>query len=419
MKDIGAQLVKMLDKAEHWVALVWHGTLPSAVIEQLEALLKRGVAVEILWDQSVAAYLQGDHFVFNRLCMLVQHGASMYKSDTEAFEGHWCFVDYQEAWYFDEHGTDLVHSLEIQPEALQQNLKDYILKRQDAKPYLVEDGDVQIRWKVSDTYVIKGDTVELAWEVDHADKVIIQGLGEVATYGKTKILIEHNTILKIGAYHKQQVQLKALQVLVYKEVSLSYDLGFKLDRSPEFVSLVNSNLYPHVYGVAAGNQVRLSWDIPEAKDVFVEPFGLSSNVGSHIFIPDESMHMEIKVYTQHAEIVRKIQLLVFPIPIFTEKFIPLPQPLACQRFTLRDLNRLQATAAKSLQQMLQDQEQKYLMMRQELSRQRCAIETKKLNLSRVNALVFDFLKQTFTHRKGVVAEIQSIEAYYEQPQKGN
>lgn len=414
MKDIELQLVKMLERAQHCVALVWRDALSDLVAEQLEALLAKGVAVEILWDGSVDGYLQGDHFAFNRLCLLVQKGACMYRDETAAFEGFWCFMDYEEARYFDLQGTDLVHSLEIQPEALRQQLKDYELKKHAAQPYLVEAGDVQIRFKVSDACVIKGDTVELTWEVDHADKVIIQGLGEVSSYGKSKILIDQNTILKIGAYHKQQSQLKTLQVLVYKELSLHYDLSFKLPLSPDFVSLVNSNLYPHVYGVAMGNQVRLTWDIPEAKSVEILPFGLVSNSGTHVFNPSQSLQIDIKVLTHHVELNRKIQLLVFPIPVFKEKLMDMPA-LQKQSYTLYGLQELQTQFEKHLQHTCQEEEQRYLAMREELSRRRCAIETKKLNLSRVNSLVFDFLKKTFAHRKGVVSEIQSIEAYYEQP----
>ncbi|HTF80895.1 MAG TPA: hypothetical protein VL947_04200, partial [Cytophagales bacterium] len=263
MHKLAAELKQCLWQATDSVTILTGTLLSMEVMEVLCLLPQNGVAVEITIDSQAEVLLQSHRGCLHRCYMLADKGASLYLSPT-AVEGLWCFLDYKDMIFVDQEGLLHYHSREDAPSLIQQKLMAYQQIKQHASPYLYEYQDMSIHVSVSEHHVLKGDVVELNWQVTHADKVIVKGLGEVASHGSKRIQVQEDTLIKIGAYNSKQVRLQAFPIWVYKEAILQYDLFFMNSATMQYHSLVNHELFPHVYGVALGSKLRLSWQIPEA-----------------------------------------------------------------------------------------------------------------------------------------------------------
>ncbi len=395
-QNISSWFLGLIQEAKHSVFLITGTHLSQEILDACLRLLEKGLAVELLIDEGQERVLKTNTFLFNKCSLLVNKGASIYLVHDTLLLDTYGIIDYSRTGFFVAEKEAYVLD-EVQEATLfRKSLKDYENRREAASPYLLEVGDVQVKIKVSETAILRGDQVELHWEVTGADKVIIQGLGEVSAYGKQKITLAESTIFKVGAYNQRQVQLKTLQVRVYDELVITYDLGFIQSKTQQYSSLVNTENYPHVFGVAQGHLVKLTWSVPEAKEVKVLPFGISQDSGEHVFMPTESMQIEIHASLIGLDFVRKIQLLVFPIPVFKELLVK-PIALQAQQYHLDALKEREVQWRRDLQDLKKAEHEHYKELRQKMSAYRCELGAKKLNLNRINSFIFSVLNKMYPH----------------------
>jgi hypothetical protein len=293
-------LIGELEKAKHSASLCVCGNIDDRVISSCLQMAERGVAVELFFNECNKEFLRNNQFILNRCFQFISRGGSIYiasDSLSPAFS-----VDYQQTFH-----------------------DEFRRMREASTPYLQEPDDIRIRIKTSAATIVNGDAIELSWEVDNADEVLIQGVGEVEHHGSRTILLAEDTIIKIGASNKNQVQLRTLPIRVINgETSISYDLGFISPNTGNFNTLVNSNAYPHVYGVSKGHDIKLMWNVSQAAEVTIDPFGITTPSGEFTFTPTSSLDIEIRATISDRIVTRKIHLHVFPIILFSGKLVETP-----------------------------------------------------------------------------------------------
>ncbi len=400
-----------MEKAEHALTVHADALITKEVLNTCIHLVEKGMALVLFLDSENKAFLEENSFLSNKCNEFIHKGGSLFFIPNPAPVKFWkCLADFKALSYYSVEESEVVYKREKDLPYFQEQLLEFEHYKQTGTPFKVEKGDIQIRIKVSEPLVMIGDSVELSWEVDEAEKVIIQGLGKVEAYGRKRIRLEKDTIIKIGASNARHSQIKALLVKVSDEnLKIPYDLEFLSAGTKQYRSLIQSDIHPHVYGISQGNQVKLSWQVPVAKEVKILPFGITGTAGEFIFIPSASLTIEIHATMKDRTYIRKIQVLVFPIPVFKEKlisftnFIPKKHEVSLPVLT------------EKKEHIFNIEQERYLQLSQSSSSLGLLGEHKTINLKNTNRSVFTLLKEKYFHKKGVLKEITSIQSYYERP----
>ncbi|MEM6830662.1 MAG: hypothetical protein AAF551_09085, partial [Bacteroidota bacterium] len=127
-----------------------------------------------------------------------------------------------------------------------------------------------------------------------------------------------DTIFKMSASDEMQTKREAIYVKVGGEVKVSYELAFLNKHSSEFTKLNVTTGPTHVYGLAQGNKVRLSWQSINCETVTVSPFDLNTKEGSYEFTSEENLEIKLEGMRGDEVYTQSIKLLVFPIAIHTQ-----------------------------------------------------------------------------------------------------
>jgi hypothetical protein len=414
MVDTNYKLILEMEKAEHALTIHTDSFITKEILNSCINLVEKGIAIELFLDSENQLYLEENNFLFNKCSQFVNKGGSIFMTPNPAELRFWqCIVDFKEYSYYSLEEEKVIYKYEKDLPFFQNAFIDFETKKQAGKPYLVEKGDIEIRVTLSDALIMLGDPIELSWEVDGADKVIVQGVGRVEAYGRKKIRLEKNTILKIGASNERQSKIKAILVKVSDDLKISYDIGFIGVGTKEYCSLVNSDIYPHVYGISTGNQLKLKWDVPLAKDVKIMPFGIMKSKGEYTFTPSSSFNIEIYGTVKEKIYIRKIQILLFPIPIFKEKLIS-TFPFINKKYNI-SIPRLQK---EKIEQMRIVEKQRYLDLNKKIIDINFALRSDKINFNYFKTFFFTVLKGKYFERKEILKEINSIQSYYEPSKSG-
>jgi hypothetical protein len=411
MKDKNQTLIAEIKKAEHALMIHLENLVTSEILMSCINLVEKRIALELFLDMENKLFLKENPFIFDKCCELINKGGCVFLINSNTTTKNWkCLIDFREFIYYATEEGQAIYETDQDTLVFQNALIDFQKIRQEGKPYLIGK-DINIRINVSEPLILKGDTVEVNWEVDGAFKVIVQGLGEVEAYGRKKIKLEQDTIIKIGASNKHQFKFKAIQVRVSEtDPEITYDIGYISEGTKQYNSLVNSDLHPHVYGVSKGNQVKLTWNLPKATEVKIFPFDKSETVGEFTFIPSSSLQIEIKALIFNKTFSRKIQLMVFPIPLHKENLISVI-PIETNRYSIS----IPLLLNEKTENFSAFKKQEYLKLRKKIFKEHSSFSDKKINLNTLRDGLFNFLKEKYSHRKGIIKAIQSIQSYYEHP----
>jgi hypothetical protein len=412
MKDKNQTLIAEIKKAEHAIMIHPENLITSELLISCINLVEKRTALELFLDTENKLFLEENPFLFTKFCELINKGGSVFLVTNNTNTKYWkCLIDFREFIYYANEEGQAIHETDQDTLVFQNALIDFRRKRQEGRPYLLGKGDIKIRINVSEPFILKGDTVEVNWEVDGAFKVIVQGLGEVETYGRKKIKLEQDTIIKIGASNSHQFQFKAIQVRVSEtDPEITYDIGYISEGTMQYNSLVNSDLHPHVYGVSKGNQVKLTWNLPKATEVNIIPFDKSETAGEFTFIPSSSLQIEIKAVIFKKKFNRKIQILVFPIPLLKEKLISVI-PLETKKYSVS----IPLLLHEKTEHFPAFKKQEYLHLRKKIVKEHSYFSEGKINLTTLKEGLFNILKEKYSPRMGIIKAIQSIQSYYEHP----
>jgi len=403
----------LISTANHDLKLAISNKIDEELLMSITTLLEKGVAVTLALNSETEASLRDDVFLFNKCLVVQKKGGEIYfhhsLSETLAVSDYKVgFVDSKEG---DAH----------------QALRKFKALEKEFKPFITDDNDIKLSFKATDDIILKGDEITISWEAHNAETVIIQGIGEVEPVGKKKIRPANDTIFKIGAYNSSQSRLKTIGVKVFEDILIDYDLSFANPRTKEFSSLVKEENYPHVFGVARDNIVRLNWRVKDANDVVVKPFDIKEPAGEHEFVPKANMVIEIQAEVLGRTLKRKIQLLVFPIRLFKEKVATISADLHQNLLKntpdttelVQNIKERQTVYSQSLKKIRQIEERKSKLLLKQIRQITFDNSDNKYNLDRINSRVFDRLRAYYSKKPGIVEVIESIKSYYDRVQKGN
>jgi hypothetical protein len=386
----------------------------GSILDACIVALERGVAVELFLDPKNRSTLEKNPFLLHKCLQLINKGASVSLTEP-CTDARWylCMADFTEVR--DIAADRMVTYREERNQVDIQNIaRNFRALAQSSTPYLAETGDIRMHLSVSEHVIMKGDMVAVTWEVDLADRIVIQGIGEVDAYGSKRLKIDRHTIIRLGAYNERQSQIKAIKIWVSEEIKIAYDIGFLSARTNTYTSLVQAENYPHIYGVAHGNAIRFVWQVSEASEVKILPFNITSNKGEHVFTPVQSQQIVIQARIQGKAVTRKIMVLIFPIPVFRDKLVSLRKNMnEHYRFTLAAT--VKPALNDNLRKMLSREQRRYQKLNSILYRQYFDVALKRINLERVSAFLFSFLKSKYSGRANIVGIIQSIQDYYNPP----
>ena len=403
-----------MEKAEHALAIHADGFITKEILNSCINIVEKGVALELFLDMENQQFLEENTFLFKKCSQLVNKGGCVFLiSNTADFRFWECMVDFREYSYYSLEEEKVIYKEEKDLPVFQNALIAFERRKKESKPYLVEKGDIAIRINLSDEVIMLGDPVELSWEVEGADKVVVQGVGRVEAYGRKKIRLEKNTILKIGASNERQSRIKAVLVKVSDELKIVYDIGFISAGTKQYSSLVNSDIYPHVYGISEGNQLKLKWEVPLAKDVKIIPFNILKSKGEFIFTPSASFDIEIHGTIKEKIYIRRIQILLFPIPVFRDKLISV-FPFTNKKYDIS----VPLLQKEKIEQMWLAEKQRYLALNKRIVDTNSVIRAKKMDFNNLKTFFFTILKEKYFHRKEILKEINSIQSYYEPSEPG-
>jgi hypothetical protein len=417
------QLFSAITSANHAVMVTINTTVSEALLDACADRVEKGVAIELLLSGENLEFLKKNPFLFHKCLQLVNKGASLFIAQHRAHTSLFtCIIDFSQVLDIFPDRLIII-SEEKNVSEIQKKVRDFNSRKNVSEPYLVEPGDLRITLNFSDDVILMGDSLELQWSAELADRVVIQGMGDVSLYGSKSVQIEKSTIIKIGAYNARQSHIRAVKIWVSEEVKITYDIGFLSPKTHTYCSLVQTQNYPNVYGVARGNAVRLIWKVMDAGDVVVFPFNIHQHEGEYTFTPAHTMKIEIQACIQDKTLTRKIKLLIFPIPLFKDKLVhPIRTIDLQQKFTiaqqyngLEKINASRLVWESHLQAMLQREENRYKELNKTLYKRYFDIRAKSLNLKRVNSFLFSILKRRHSHKAGILHVIQSIQDYYNKP----
>lgn len=408
-------LIAKIEQAEHTLIVYIDGFISAEILNSCLTSIQKGLSLDLFLNAVNESFLETNLFLLNKCIQLVNQGGSIFMiTNAENSESWKCITDFNELAYYSSAEQKVFHE-RIWGNSLSENiLLDFERKKQENKPYLIENGDLQIKFNASEQLIQSGDSIELKWEVKGADKVIIQGLGEVEAFGRKKIILTKDTILKIGASNEQQSQIKTILIRVSETTpEIQYDIGFISAATKQYISLVNSDIHPHVYGISKGNQVKLTWKVLQAQSVTIMPFNLMETSGEYYFTPESSLTIEIQATIGNNILTRKIQVLLFPVPLFKEKLFSFDF-FKNKKQTVPIL----VLFAGKIKEMKEEENQRYLSLSKKITNQHLLISSKKFNLKAINIFLLEILKERYSHRKGILQQINSIRSYYDQPSTG-
>ncbi|MBK6265130.1 hypothetical protein JKA74_08780 [Marivirga sp. S37H4] len=413
------KITQFLSGARHDIKLALKGIVDETLLLELAGLLERGVAVTLIMEADNEARLRDDLFLFNKCLILLKKGGSI--ACHPSLKANLAIKDYEQS-------LQITADLDQHPEKEEDSsLTHHFVqefKKLDAvaEPFLENKDDIRIRFSANDDIILKGDEISLNWEVEHAQTIIIEGIGEVASAGSRKIKPGADTIFKIGAYNASQSALKTFAVKVYDNIGIDYDLSFANRRTGQYSSLVKEDNYPHVYGVALGNKVKINWQVKDSNEVTIKPFGITKSVGEHEFLPQENMMIEIRAKILHRTFSRKIQLLVFPIKLFTDKLVKLSAGLHQELKRVPDASEIieqvkekQVSYSQNLTKIREAELKQYNLLVEQIQEITFDKSNNKFNLEQINANVFRKLKNFYAGKAGkagMAGLIESIKSYY-------
>ncbi|MEL7003145.1 MAG: hypothetical protein AAFN93_10470 [Bacteroidota bacterium] len=405
------------------IADLWDAHIFDMAIE----LIENGVEVLLIFPDHRQRNLTNEPFILNRIILVNKKGGLIcFGDDNQINENSFFIRDYEAVASVKNQDASTLNE-HISPGTIRQHLDVFDKLFSESEYYLHNTNDLDIDFQLSHEVILAGDQIQLSWEVDHADKVVIQGIGEVEPIGHKKIRPAINTIFKIGAYNEHQSAFRTKCVKVYEDIDITYDLSFINSRTNEVTSLVKEENFPHVFGVANGNEIKFQWSVKDANSVKILPFDLRKHTGENYFKPSENIDIEIHVEIYDRKFIRKIQILVFPIPVLKshlkttfelpqEFYHNLPDQTENDKL-LSYISKTQDAYSQPLDEILLKEKKRYGDLNDQLLKLNFDNSDNKYNLSSFNKGILAKLQRIYSKKPHIGEVIQSIKAYYDRPQK--
>jgi len=157
-----------------------------------------------------------------------------------------------------------------------------ILSKSETLDYAVNN--ININFQVNKTEVQPGDLIELYWEVENADFILLDpAVGAVATSGNITIPVFEDTLFRIKASNKTGVLIKSIFIKIVDDAFIELKISVYDPASTDFVPLESANPPHHSYAVLKGDRIKVEWST-KANGILKEArLGFINIFGEHVF----------------------------------------------------------------------------------------------------------------------------------------
>ncbi|MEQ9289270.1 MAG: hypothetical protein RIG77_20250 [Cyclobacteriaceae bacterium] len=384
---------------------------------------KRQLELCLYLPKEVAEGAQNNPFTLTRLYKLRELGASIYIIEELGNEPNLvCMVDFEATLEMTETHCNMLSSRKDERKLIAYQ-KQFESINQSQPEFLQEQDDINLSFRVENSIVTKGSSTNIHWRSENAAMVEIDNVGGVPLVGSKPVTFFDHTILKIKASNNKQVKIKALYVNAVKQLNIKYTVKFFNPISKQFVSLEENKNNPGIFGVAKGSRIKLTWNIIEAEEVTILPFGMNQTLGEHIFQTNGSQEITIQAKLQEKVTSCRIIIHEFPMPVFTHNFIPIKKVLPSNiDLNIKDLRHQAVSFLESKGYLNNDKVRAELF--DKISSQKNKLHDyykelgfqyfyKKHSVPKLNRKIKERLKSYFKDEPSVLSMINTLRDYHE------
>ncbi len=415
------EIKEFISKAKHSVQLYSRSPIPPLILDYLFLLLEQRISLDLFIGEAIPENVESEPYYLYKIIHLGKEGANLYNG--KQFFGNRAIIcqrDYNQIIRLDIE-NDVIESFTSDQEEFKSFRSLLELQTASEDEFRKEPGDIQIHFKTDDKISLKNSKVGVEWKVENAERVEIDMLGIVENEGTDQIRITEDLIINLYASNKKFKKARSIFIPVAERPKIFYDVQFLNPSSNEFVSLPEESGLG-VFGVTKGNKVRVVWDVSNAQDVLVEPFGLNEHQGEVEFFVNGQFKLEISATLQEASEAKRLLIQEFPVPVFTEALVQInPDFLKNGIFDLKDV-RLRAvhyleaigavgpTGSKGFWKMTSRSNKQINSL---LKSPRFTDFYNDHSILRLNKSIAERIRGYFRNEPSVLTVIKSIQKYYE------
>ncbi len=313
-----AHILNVLHKCKSALSIYLDFSIDQSLIELFRSALQRGIVVDLILSVHSTQKVEQNPFLLKNLFELKSKGLNIFRDHKSvSFEGEKCIIE------TDFKKTYLIKK-DFQIEQINGTPFEYLFKEVSSKEeskFHTDQSDIKATFFANNTTVFRNGSTIINWDVENAEAVKINGIGEVETSSSMKVQILENTILILTATNKKQQFKRAIFLKAIENIQIDFDIQFLNPASKKFVSLKTDEDTEGVFGITKGQQVKLLWNVNHADQVKIDPFNFDQKKGEHIFRPNGSLEINIQASLQGKAVNQRIIIHEYPMPVFTEKLI--------------------------------------------------------------------------------------------------
>ncbi|GEM_PF-409057 len=415
------EINKFIGKAAHSIKIFSNEKLPQALIDELKTLLNRRVSVDIFIGEAIPNLTESEPFYLYKLIGLGRDGANLYRGNQfYANESIICQRDFEQIIQVSLKEKDVIF-LESDEDEFKTLSASFETNISAENEFQNESDDIKIELNVNNSVSLKNSYVSIDWSVENSDEIDLDGLGNVKPSGEEEFYMTESRIFNIYASNQNSKKIKSIYVAVADRPQIFYDVQFLNPSSNEFVSLPEES-GNGVFGVSKGNKVRVIWEVKNAQEVSIEPFGLIEHQGEVEFYPDRQREILISASLQASSESKRILIQEFPVPIFTDELVKIePVYLTNESFVLDDarLRAYQFLEGKTdlSYSKVSDFWKRAYSSNNELEERTKATSFGRFyaehNIQKLNKSIGERIKNYFRNETSVIDLIKSMQKYYE------
>jgi hypothetical protein len=169
--------------------------------------------------------------------------------------------------------------------------------------------NIQINLQADKTEVQPGDLVEIYWEVENADFIVLDpAVGAVNTNGNISIPVFEDTLFRIKASNKSGILIKSVFIKVVDDAFIELKISVYDPAAADFVPLESANPPHHSYAVLRGDRIKMEWSTKANGILKESKLGFINIFGEHIFQIFENENYIFTLETTLGVYTRKLDL---------------------------------------------------------------------------------------------------------------
>jgi hypothetical protein len=302
--DWGAEVASQLVRVQSHIQI----TVGIAELEKMEAeifkLQNRGIHVELIVFLSQSERGLRNMNTLKRMAIAGSNIALVSIPESNQFIECFAILDKKQLISNVDYGT-----VNNTGELIYNKVKEFqvISSKSEKLDYSVSD--IQINLQADKTEVQPGDLVEIYWEVENADFIVLDPVvGAVNTNGNISIPVFEDTLFRIKASNKSGILIKSVFIKVVDDSFIELKIAVYDPATAEYVPLESANPPHHSYAVLRGDRIKMEWSTKANGILKESKLGFINIFGEHIFQIFENENYIFTLETTLGVYTRKLDL---------------------------------------------------------------------------------------------------------------